>query len=136
MSNAIYPKYKEALLSGDNDVSLTTGTVKVSILNTDVTPYNASNEFYSDLASSGDGVISSSTITNTTVVNGLFDGDDVTLSSVTGAQSEAFLFWIDTGSTSTSRLVAYIDTGVSGLPIIPNGSDIDIEWNVNGIFQL
>lgn len=136
MANAIYPKYKEALLSGDSGVSLTTGTVKVSLLNTDVTPYNTSNEFYSDLASSGDGIVSTATITSTTAVNGLFDGDDIIFSSVTGPQSEALLFWIDTGSTSTSRLVAYIDTGVSGLPVIPNGSDIDIEWNANGIFQL
>lgn len=136
MANAIYPKYKEALLSGDSGVSLTTGTVKVSLLDTNVTPYRSTDEFYSDLASSGDGIVSSATITNTTVVDGLFDGDDIIFSSVTGPQSEALLFWIDTGVGSTSRLVAYIDTGVSGLPIIPNGSDVDIEWNANGIFQL
>lgn len=136
MANAIYPKYKEALLGGDSNISLANseGTVKVSLIDTANNAYDANNQFYSDLDAAD--VIASATITNTTITDGLFDGDDVTFSSVTGDECEALLIWIDTGVTTTSRLVAFLDTGVSGLPVSPNGSDIDIEWNVSGIFQL
>ena len=43
---------------------------------------------------------------------------------------------IDTGDEATSRLVAFLDTSVSGLPVSPNNSNIEIEWNASGIFQL
>jgi hypothetical protein len=33
-------------------------------------------------------------------------------------------------------LVAYLDTGVTGLPVTPNGGDITISWHASGIFQL
>ena len=37
---------------------------------------------------------------------------------------------------ATSPLVAYIDTGVTGLPVTPNGGDIAVAWNASGIFAL
>ena len=46
------------------------------------------------------------------------------------------MIYIDTGSSGTSRLVAYIDTGVTGLPLTPNGGDVSITWNASGIFAL
>ena len=136
MANAIYPKYKEALLGGDSNISLANseGTVVVSLIDTANNAYDANNQFYSDLDAAD--VIASANIENTTIENGLFDGDDVTFSSVSGDECEALLIWIDTTDPATSRLVAFLDTGVSGLPVSPNGSDIDIEWNVSGIFQL
>jgi len=138
MANAIYPNYKEALLGGDSNISLANGesTVKVGLIDTANNPYSASDTFLSDIDTTSGGIIASATITNTTITDGLFNGDDVTFSSVTGDQCEALLIWIDTGAEATSRLVAFLDTGVSGLPVSPNGSDIDIEWNVSGIFQL
>jgi hypothetical protein len=134
MANAIYPNYKEALLSGDSNIALNSGTIRVSLIDTANNSFNANDTFYSDLDPAD--VIATATIANPTVVDGLFNGDDVTFSAVTGDQSEALLIWKDTGSANTSRLVAFLDTGVSGLPVTPNGSDIDIEWNVSGIFQL
>jgi hypothetical protein len=74
-------------------------------------------------------------MTNTTVTDGLFDADDVTLVAVAGDVSEALIIYIHTGVESTSRLVAYIDSA-TGLPITPNGGNINIVWNASGIFQL
>ena len=68
--------------------------------------------------------------------NGVFDGADVTFTSVTGSSVEALVLYIDTGSAATSPLVAYIDTSVTGLPVTPNGGDIAITWNASGIFAL
>ena len=133
MANAIYPLYKQALLDASANVDLNDGTVKVALIDTATYPYNSAHEFFSSVS----GVVGTpQTINNTTVALGLFDGDNVTYTAVTGNSAEALLIYIDTGSAATSRLVAWIDTSVTGLPVTPNGGDISITWNASGIFQL
>jgi hypothetical protein len=133
MANAIYPLYKQALLDASSDVDLNDGTVKVALVDTGTYTYSASDQFYDDLS----GVVGTpQTIANTTVTNGTFDGDNVTFTAVTGNTVEALVIYIDTGSTATSRLVAYIDTSVTGLPLTPNGGDVSISWSGSGIFTL
>ena len=133
MANAIYPLYKQALLDGDTNIDVNDGTVKVALVDTGTYTYSAAHQFLSDLS----GVVGTAqTIANTTVANGLFDGDNVTFTAVTGNSVEALVIYIDTGVAGTSRLVAYIDTSVTGLPVTPNGGDITITWNASGIFQL
>lgn len=133
MANAIYPIYKQALLDGLSNIDVNDGTVKVALIDTGTYTYSAAHDFEDDLS----GVVGTAqTIANTTVTNGLFDGDNVTFSAVSGNTVEALVIYIDTGTPGTSRLVAYIDTGVTGLPVTPNGGDITITWNASGIFQL
>jgi hypothetical protein len=133
MANAVYPLYKQALLDASSNTDLNDLTVKVALIDTGTYTYNATHEFYSSVS----GVVGTpQTIANSTVTNGLFDGDNVSFPSVTGASIEALLIYIDTGSAATSRLVAWIDTSVTGLPVTPNGGNIDIAWNAAGIFQL
>lgn len=133
MANAIYPKYKEAIIQSSANSSLT-GTVKVALVDTGVYTYNAAHEFLTSLT----GVVGTAqTIGATkTYTNGVFDGGDVTYTAVTGNSAEALVIYIDTGSSSTSRLVAYLDTGITGLPVTPNGGDINVVWNASGIFAL
>lgn len=132
MANAVYPNYKQALLDADANVDLNDGTVKVALVDTGTYTYSAAHTFFSDLS----GVVGTpQTIANTTVTDGLFDGDNVSFTSLTGATIEALVIYIDTGTAGTSRLVAYIDTGVTGLPFTPNGGDLAVNWNASGIFQ-
>lgn len=133
MSNAIYPNFKEALLDAAANVDLNDGTVKVALVDTGTYTYSAAHTFLSDVSGR---VGTDQTIANTTVTDGLFDGDDVTFPAVTGNSVEALVIYIDTGNAATSRLVAYLDTDVGGLPVTPNGGDIGIEWNAAGIFQI
>lgn len=133
MANAIYPLYKQALLDGSANTDINDLTVKVALVDTGVYTYSAAHEFLTSLT----GVVGTAqTIAATTVANGLFDGDNVTYSTVTGNSVEALVIYIDTTVAGTSRLVAYIDSGVIGLPVTPNGGDITVTWNVSGIFQL
>ena len=133
MANAIYPLYKQALLDASANVDLNDLTVKVALVDTGTYTYSAAHEFLTSLS----GVVGTAqTIGTTTVTNGLFDGDNVTFTAVSGNTVEALVIYIDTGTAGTSRLVAYIDTGVTGLPVTPNGGDINIQWNASGIFQL
>ena len=133
MANAIYPKYKEALLDGLANIDVNDGTVKVALVDTGTYTYSAAHEFLTSLS----GVVGTAqTIGTTTVTNGVFDGDNVTYTAVSGATVEALVIYIDTGTAGTSRLVAFIDTGVTGLPVTPDGGDITITWNASGIFAL
>jgi hypothetical protein len=133
MANAIYPLYKQALLDGDTNIDLNDLTVKVALVDTGAYTYSAAHQFLSSLT----GVVGTAqTIAATTVTNGVFDGDNVTYTAVTGNSVEALVIYIDTGVAGTSRLVAYIDTGVTGLPVTPNGGDITVTWNASGIFAL
>lgn len=134
MADAIYPKYKEAILSGATDVALDSETVKVSLIDTDLIIYSQSDQYYSDLNENG--VIGTVTLTNKSVSNGVFKANNTTIEATSNASSEALLLWIDTANTETSRLVAWLDDSIVGLPIITNDPFVDISWNESGIFRL
>jgi hypothetical protein len=124
MANALYSKAKEAFLNGS--INMVANTVSIALVDTGVYTYSASHQFRSEVSNSA--VISSTTLANKTITNGVFDADDATFSSVTGANCEALLIFQDTGVQSTSRLIAYIDSA-TGLPILPNGGDISVAFS-------
>lgn len=137
MANAVYPKYKESLLNGDANTALTgSGTtgLYVALVDTGTYTYSSAHQFYSSLS----GIVGTDQeIASVTLTNGLIDGADVTFTSVSGSSVEALvLYRKNAGANTTWRLVAYIDTGVTGLPITPSGGNISIAWNASGIVQL
>lgn len=138
MANALYPKWKEALLQSSANAALTgTGTtgVYVALVDTGTYTYSAAHEFYSSLS----GVVGTDQeiAAPKTYANGVFDGADVVFPSVTGATAEALVIYVkNAGANTTWRLVAYIDTGVTGLPVTPNSGNINVTWNASGIFAL
>lgn len=133
MVNAVYPKWKEALMGGSANSALN-GTVKVALVDTGVYTFNAAHDFLDDLSTARVGT--DQTLGTKTFVDGVFDAADATFPAVTGVTVEVLVIYIDTGTPATSRLVAYIDTGVTNLPVTPNGGDIGITWNAAGIFKL
>lgn len=131
MANAIYPKYKEAVIQASANSSLA-GTVKAALIDTGTYTYSAAHDFWDDASA---GVIGTpQAVANKTYTNGTLDGDNVTYTAVSGASVEAVILYIDTGTPATSRLIVYLDTGITGLPVTPNGGDINIGWNASGIF--
>jgi len=138
MANAIYPLWKEALLqnSADSDLdgSGTTG-VYVALVDTGVYTYSASDQYYSTVASAVIGT--DQELGTKTYTTGIFDAADSTWTSVTGNSVEALVFYRkNAGANTTWRLIAYIDTNVTNLPVTPNGGNITITWNASGIFAL
>lgn len=134
MANALYPKWKEQLLQFTANNNLSSGTVKVALVDTGTYTYSSSDQFYSSVSSAVVGT--PQTIGSKTFTNGVFDGADVTFTAVSGNSVEALVIYVDTGTSSTSPLVAYIDSSVTGLPVTPNGGDISVTWNASGIFAL
>ena len=138
MANAIYPKWKEARLQNTANADLSgTGTtgVYVALIDTGVAAYNSAHEFYSSIVA---GQIGTEVELGTkTFTNGLFDAADSTFTAFTGNNAEALVIFIkNSGANTTWRLVAWFDTGVTGLPVLPNGGNITVTWNASGIFQL
>lgn len=132
MASAIYPRFKEALLSGA--VDLTSVDVRAILIDSADYTYSSAHDFLDDVPS-GARVATSSALSSKTVTNGVFDAADKTWSGVTGDQSEVIILYVHTGTESTSRLICYIDSGTN-LPVTPNGGDITSQWNGSGIFAL
>lgn len=133
MANAIYPKYKEAILTGGANTNMSSGTVRAALVDTGTYTYSAAHEFLTSLT----GVVGTAQVIGSkTFTNGVFDGADVTYTAVSGNSAEAIVIYIDTGTAGTSRLVAFLDSGFTGLPVTPNGGDITVTWNASGIFAL
>ena len=139
MANALYPKWKETLLQNNANSALNSAEgatgVYVALVDTGTYTYNALHQFYSDLGTSVVGT--DQEILTKTQLDGVFDGTDVVFPNVSGPSVEALVIYRKTpGVSSTWPLVAYIDSGVTGLPVTPNGGNINITWDVAGIFQL
>jgi hypothetical protein len=139
VANALYPRFKQSLLTeADANKSLDQTTTNAPFAALVTTSggytYSSAHQFYSSLTNvQGTDVA----ITTPTVVNGLFDGDDVTFTAVSGTVIGAIVIYRkNTGANTTWRLVLYEDTSVTGLPVSPNGGNIVITWNASGIFQL
>jgi hypothetical protein len=133
MANAMYPKFKEAMLSGA--VDLTSVTVKAVLVDGADYTYSASHQFLSDVPSGGRVAISAA-LTSKTIASGVFDSADSQFSSVTGDVSEIIILFVDTGDPATSRLVYYFDTGMGNMPITPNGGNLPIQVNASGWFSI
>lgn len=138
MANAIYPLFKQELMKGTSNNLLNSAEgatgVYCALVDTGTYTYSAAHQFYSSLS----GIVGTDQeILSKTQTNGTFDGTDLTYTAVTGPTVEALvLYRRNAGANTTWPLIAYIDTGVTGLPVTPNGGNITITWNASGIFTL
>ena len=133
--NQLYGKGREGFLGGDIDWDA--DTIKAVAL--DTAAYTVSidtHEFLSSIAA-GARIATSAALTAKTKALGVAGAANVVWGAVTGASIEAVALYQDTGNEATSRVIAYIDTA-TGLPVTPNGSDINLNWDtgVNKIFKL
>jgi hypothetical protein len=135
MASGLYAKGREGFLDGSIDWD--TNTIKCVLIDTADYTVNLATHDNLDDVPAGARVGTPATLGTKTATDGVADAADVTFTAVTGDPSEAIVIWKDTGTESTSRLIAYIDTG-TGLPVTPNGGDITIAWDngANRIFKL
>lgn len=135
MASVLYPKFKEQLLQAG--VNLASGDVKVVLVDSADYTYSATHEFLSDVPAPSR-VATSANLGSKTFVGGVFDAADTAFALVAGDPSEALILYLDTGTASTSRLLAYVDTvaGGAALTVTPNGGDINVTWPAGGIFAL
>ncbi len=135
MANKLYPKTKAQM--GQGAFNWLTSDIRAIIVDSASYTYADAHEFLTDIVSGARTAVSSSlTGKSITAATAGFKSDEKTLGSVTGAVSEAVVLYAHTGSDATARLIAYIDTGVTGLPVTPDGRDIKLTPNAAGWFTL
>ena len=134
MANKLYPKSKKQFLQAGID--LASLNVRAILVDAGAYTYDDAHDFLDDIPSGARIAVSGNLTGKTFGDNGSFDSDDPTLTGVSGASIDAIVLYVHTGTESTSRLVMYQDTGVTGLPLTPDGSDVQITVDAGGWFVL
>lgn len=135
MANSLYDKARQGFLDGS--IAWSSNNIKAVLVDTGTYTVDlANNQYLSDIPS-GARIATSANLSSKTSTAGVADAADLTFSAVSGASVEALVLYQDTGTSTSSRLIAYIDTA-TGLPVTPNGGDIAITWDngSNRIFKL
>ena len=136
MANTLFDKARQRFLEAQ--INWMTNTIKCILVDTGAyTPQTAIHEYLADIPISAR-IAGPVTLTAKATTGGAADAADTTFTSVSGASIEAIVIYSDTGTESTSPLIAYIDTA-TGLPITPNGGDIaprSFTAANNGAFQV
>lgn len=136
MANALYDAGRENILGGDIDWDAATIGL-IGIDENDDAVDLATDNALDDIAGGARVFSYSSGLASKTKTAGVADAADVTIPTVSGDQFESVSLYKHTGTESTSLLIGNIDTA-TGLPLTPNGADIDITWDngANKIFKL
>jgi hypothetical protein len=129
MASQLYPLGKKAILDGDIDFLV--DTIYVLGIDTADETYNAADQYHSNLTGAGI-VFTSGALAGKTTTAGVFDANDITVSSVTGDTIEALVLLKWTGASATSPLIAWFDITT----FTPNGSDATVVWHSSGIFAI
>lgn len=135
MANALYDKGREGFLDGSIDWD--TDDIRVALYYGTYSPNLSTDEFLSDVTAAKLAATLASALGSKTVTAGVADGADVSFSAVSGATVAGAIIYQWTGTDSTSRLIAKIDT-VTGIPFVPSGGSVTITWDsgANKIFKL
>jgi len=129
-ANLLYPIFKQRLL--DKAIDMDTDTIKADLCDSAEVTYNAAHDDHADIT--GAGIVSTATLGTLTIALGVFDSADFSWTAVTGDQSEVILLWDDTHASDA--LIAFYDTGITGMPVTPNGGNINVTVNASGWFSL
>jgi hypothetical protein len=127
MANALYGKGRERYQTGG--INVLSDTIKIVAVATSI--YSVAidtHEYYADVGVTAR-ITSAVALASKTATLGAFDAADTTFTSVGGTTPiGALVFFKDTGTESTSPLLAYVDTA-TGLPLTPNGGDIIVTYD-------
>jgi hypothetical protein len=106
----------------------------VALVDTTIYTYSDNHQFFTSLS----GVQATpQAVTGNTLVSNVFKGDGLVFIGVTGSTIGALVMYRhNSGANSTWRLVLYEDTGIIGFPMIPNGGNLLVTWNSQGVFAL
>lgn len=137
MANKFYVQGLIGLMTGAID--LDTDDLRAILIDTADYTFSQSHDNLDDVAAAAR--VATATITGETVSvidteDAILDFDDVVWTSVTGDSVEAVIIYKHTGTESTSRLLAYIDTVASGLPVTPNGGNITLQLPSGGLLRI
>ena len=137
-ANTLYTPFKKALLDAESH-DLDADDIRAILADAaDYTP-SAAHDFLDDVAA-GARVAVSSQLGSPTTTGGVFDTADFSWATVTGDQSELIILYnhngAGAGADSARQLIAWYDTGMTGMPVTPSGGNINVVVNASGWFSL
>lgn len=135
MANQLYNTFKQDLLN--KVFNLSTDVIKASLIDSASYVFNIAHDEYSGAARDvplAAIVAESPGLSAPTIAAGVFDTADFVWTAVVGPQSEAVILWDDT--LVNDRLILFLDTGIAGMPVTPNGGNINVTVNAAGWFSL
>jgi hypothetical protein len=126
MTTKAYPLGVRKVLEAG--INFDTDTIKVVAVDLNDYTYSDTHDALNDIPAGARVATGTLTNTDTATTAGVFDADDLVLTSVTGDQFEALVIYKDSGVESTSWLFGFIDSA-TGFPATPNGTNITITWD-------
>ena len=133
-----YNFFKKFIVDGTN-VDLDTNTIKVALCGNGYTPDIDTHDFFNDITnelsgggySAGGNTLANAALTVDTANDRCkFDADDVSFTSLTATNVRYAIIYKDTGTASTSPLIAYVNFGADNT--ITDGT-LTIAWHNDGI---
>jgi hypothetical protein len=143
MANSFYNAFLNGILGAHaTRVDLDADTIKMALVDNgsgDGAPDAAVDDFWDDQSAGLIGTaytLAAKTIG--TVAAGVFDNTTdpaPAFSTVSGNTVESLVFFKDTGVEATSNLLWWFDTA-TGLPLTPNGGDVNVTFSASGIAKI
>lgn len=132
MANTKYTSFLQRLLN--KEVNLATDVVKASLIDTaDYTFDPLHDEYSADIPVAAITAVSGR-LPTPTITKGVFDTGNFAWLAAAGDMSEAIVLWDET--VLNGALITFYDTGMVGMPVTPNGGDINVTVNASGWFSL
>lgn len=133
MTNLLYDPYKERKLGAGLD--LTADDIRCVLVDLADYTFSAAHDFLDDVAAAARVDVTAAGLASKTITNGVFDAANDVFAAAAGDPSEAIIIYSHTGGAdSARRLICFFDTGITGIPVTPNGGDINLLFNASGIF--
>lgn len=138
MANAFYTSFRNRLAGSGAlpAVDFDGDTIKLILVDTGAYTFSAAHTNLSQIPAGAR--IATQTLAGVTIGTvgpGVVDGSDMTFGSVSGASVEAVVIYKDAGGAESGNpLIAYIDTA-TGLPVTPNGGNIDLVLSASGLIS-
>lgn len=132
MANSFYLTGANAFNLGAIDA--TSDTLKLALVSSAYTP-NLTTDQFLNIISGGAIVAAGVALTSVTSSGATLSAANTVFTSVTGTAAAYLVLYKDTGTSSTSQLIALFDTA-TGLPVTPNGGNITVAWASGQVYTL
>lgn len=133
MSNSLYDHGRNLFATGGIDWA--SATLKAVLVTASYVPNLATDQFL-NVISGGDIISSAVALTGLSCNAGVCSASPIVFSGVaSGAVAQFLVIYVDTGSSSTSPLIALINVGI-GLPATSTGGNITCTFFGNEVFEL
>lgn len=138
MATIVHTDWLDAML-GDpthSAVDFNADNIDVSLLDaTDSGTITAANVDYDEV--DGATVVATGDLTIAAITDGVVTTDGThTFTSVSGDAADYLTMWKNSASAATSPLIITWDSATTGLPVTPNGANIDVTWGDNQLVTL